>query len=124
MQFRPPTPTSFDPYPLMLTLLRPLRPHPTSSSELCCPSQQPRPNSGMVLDPSHRQTHCCHLHPDPHLRPNRSQPGTVLHSCWTTVHASPPTLPPSGPRCCGLHLQVAPLPPVWTSGLCLNPPFV
>src|SRR6266705_166463 len=37
--------TSFDPYPLMLTLLQPLQPHPTSSSEHHCPSQQPRPNS-------------------------------------------------------------------------------
>ena len=36
---------------------------------------------------------------------------------------SPPALPPSGPCCHGLRPQVAPLPPVRTSGLRLNPPF-
>src|SRR6266581_3939366 len=105
----------------MLTLLWPYDHIPLPPPTSIAPRNNSDPTPGMVLDPSHHQTHCCPLHPDPHLRPNRSRPGTVLHSCWTTVHASPPTLPPSSPHCHGLHLQVAPLPPVQTSRLRLNP---
>src|SRR6266581_5431211 len=88
---------------LLLRSPLPLATTPTQLQEWC-------------LDPSHRQTCVASLHPNPHLRPN-----TVLCFCWTIIHASPPTLPPSSSRCCRLCLWVVPPPSVWTSGLCLNP---